>query len=99
MDTQKLIARLRERAATQDACGCWSLDRAVADELERQADELAALRHTLTNLLPPGTHTIRGGSFRAQFEVVPTQCVTCGQPIDPKCHCKAGRDAAAKCKT
>jgi len=35
MDTQKLIARLRERAATQDACGCWSLDRAVADELER----------------------------------------------------------------
>jgi len=35
MNTQKLIARLRERAATQDACGCWSLDRAVADELER----------------------------------------------------------------
>lgn len=37
MNTQKLIARLRERAATQDACGCWSLDRAVADELERLA--------------------------------------------------------------
>jgi len=37
MDTQKLIARLRERAATQDACGCWSLDRAAADELERLA--------------------------------------------------------------
>lgn len=35
MDTQALIARLRERAATQDACGCWSLDKAAADELER----------------------------------------------------------------
>ena len=34
MDTQKLIARLRERAATQDACGCWSLDRAVAERDE-----------------------------------------------------------------
>ena len=44
MDTQKLIARLRERAATQDACGCWSLDRAVADELERLAREVALLR-------------------------------------------------------
>ena len=43
MDTQKLIARLRERAATQDACGCWSLDRAVADELERLSKiEMAA---------------------------------------------------------
>ena len=37
-DTQKLIARLRERAATQDACGCWSLDRTAADELERLAN-------------------------------------------------------------
>lgn len=47
MDTQKLIARLRERAATQDACGCWSLDRAVADELERlvaSAQPVAALQ-------------------------------------------------------
>ena len=43
MDTQKLIARLRERAATQDACGCWSLDRAVADELERLSKALAAV--------------------------------------------------------
>jgi len=44
MDTQKMIARLRERAATQDACGCWSLDRAVADELERLARDNARLR-------------------------------------------------------
>ena len=44
MDTQKLIARLRERAATQDACGCWSLDRAVADELERLAKDNAQYR-------------------------------------------------------
>lgn len=35
MDTQALIARLRERAATQDACGCWSLDKVAADELDR----------------------------------------------------------------
>ena len=35
MNTQKIIARLRERAATQDARGSWSLDRAAADELER----------------------------------------------------------------
>lgn len=35
MDTLKLIARLREHAATQDAAGAWSLHRAAADELER----------------------------------------------------------------
>jgi len=37
VNTQALIARLRERAATQDAAGGWSLDRAAADELERLA--------------------------------------------------------------
>lgn len=44
MNTDKLIARLRERAATQDACGCWSLDRTAADELERLAADNAKLR-------------------------------------------------------
>ena len=44
MDTQALIARLRERAATQDACGCWSLDKAAADELERLVAIEAAAR-------------------------------------------------------
>ena len=38
MNTQALIARLRERAATQDAAGGWSLDRAAANELERLAE-------------------------------------------------------------
>jgi len=47
MDTQKLIARLRERAATQDACGCWSLDRAVADEVERLAGRIRQLEHAV----------------------------------------------------
>ena len=51
MDTQKLIARLRERAATQDACGCWSLDRAVADELERLAAENFRLAESLRSEL------------------------------------------------
>lgn len=43
MDTQKLVARLRERAATQDACGCWSLDKIAADELERLTVEVYRL--------------------------------------------------------
>lgn len=37
MDAHTIIARLRERAATQDAAGGWSLDRAAADMLERLA--------------------------------------------------------------
>ena len=40
MNTQAIIARLRERAAVQDACGCWSLDRSAADELERLVSAL-----------------------------------------------------------
>jgi len=47
MDTHKLIARLRERAATQDACGCWSLDRAVADELDVLTGRIRQLEHAV----------------------------------------------------